>query len=223
MEYVAQLKNANIYHGNTRVLTEVNLSISKAEFVYLIGKTGDGKSSLLKTLWGELPLKEGQGKVTGVELVNISTAQLPLLRRKIGMVFQDFNLFQNWTVDENLRFVLEATGHKDKKAIDQRIEEVLARVNLSHKVKEKAFKISGGEQQRVVIARAILNQPLIILADEPTGNLDPENTDAILHLLRDLAIEDQSAILMATHDYAIFERFPGRIYQCAEGQVREIE
>ena len=172
MEYVAQLNNAQIYQKDVQILHDVNMSISLAEFVYLIGKTGDGKSSLLKTLWAELPLREGTGKMVGYDLADLETQEIPMLRRKIGMIFQDFHLFKDWTVADNLRFVLEATGWKNKKEIEQRINEVLLRVDLIGKLSSKAYKLSGGEQQRVVIARAILNKPLLILADEPTGNLD---------------------------------------------------
>ncbi len=223
MEYVAQLNNAQIYQKDVQILHDVNMSISLAEFVYLIGKTGDGKSSLLKTLWAELPLREGTGKMVGYDLADLETQEIPMLRRKIGMIFQDFHLFKDWTVADNLRFVLEATGWKNKKEIEQRINEVLLRVDLIGKLSSKAYKLSGGEQQRVVIARAILNKPLLILADEPTGNLDPDTSDQILHLLRELAIQNDTAVCMATHDYRIIEKFPGRVYQVAEGSVKELD
>jgi cell division transport system ATP-binding protein len=223
MEYVAHLQNANIYQKNTQVLEDVHLSVSRAEFVYLIGKTGDGKSSLLKTLWAELPLLEGTGKVAGFDLARLTRKEIPLLRRKIGMVFQDFHLFKDWTVESNLRFVLEATGWKNGDKMNQRIHEVLSKVDLMHKLKEKAYKLSGGEQQRVVISRAMLNKPSLILADEPTGNLDPDTSDQILYLLRDFAIEHDTAVFMATHDYRVIEKFPGRVYQVANGRVEEID
>ena len=223
MEYVAQLKDANIYQKNTQVLQQVDLSVSRAEFVYLIGKTGDGKSSLLKTLWGELPLLEGNGKVAGYDLARLSRKEIPLLRRQIGMIFQEFHLFKDWTVESNLKFVLEAIGWKDKAKIGQRLHEVLAKVGLTHKLQQPAYKLSGGEQQRVVIARAMLNKPALILADEPTGNLDPDTSDQILYLLRDFAIEHDTAVFMATHDYRIIEKFPGRVYQVAGGKVEELD
>lgn len=223
MEYVAHLQNANIYQKNTQVLEDVHLSVSRAEFVYLIGKTGDGKSSLLKTLWAELPLLEGTGKVAGFDLARLSRKEVPILRRNIGMVFQEFHLFKDWTVESNLRFVLEAIGWKNREKMNQRIHDVLANVDLTHKLKEKAYKLSGGEQQRVVISRAMLNKPSLILADEPTGNLDPDTSDQILYLLRDFAIEHDTAVFMATHDYRIIEKFPGRVYQVANGRVEEID
>lgn len=223
MDYVAHLHNANIYQKNIRVLSDVQLSVSRAEFVYLIGKTGDGKSSLLKTLWAELPLREGSGSVVGFDLASIRQKDIPLLRRKIGMVFQDFHLFRDWTVEANLRFVLEATGWKKGNEMDQRIHHVLDKVALVHKLKEKAFKLSGGEQQRVVIARAMLNKPVLMLADEPTGNLDPDTSDQILYLLRDFAIEHDTAVFMATHDYRIIDKFPGRVYKVEQGHVNEID
>ena len=223
MDYVAHLQNANIYQKNIRILSDVQLSVSRAEFVYLIGKTGDGKSSLLKTLWAELPLREGSGSVVGFNLADIRQKQIPLLRRKIGMVFQDFHLFRDWTVEANLRFVLEATGWKRGREMEQRIHHVLDKVALAHKLKEKAFKLSGGEQQRVVIARAMLNKPALMLADEPTGNLDPDTSDQILYLLRDFAIEHDTAVFMATHDYRIIEKFPGRVYKVGQGRVLELD
>ena len=222
MDHIIQLSNADIYQKDIQILKSVKLSISQAEFVYLIGKTGDGKSSLLKTLWGELPLRNGAGEVAGFDLVDLREADKPMLRRKIGMIFQDFRLFKDWTVEDNLKFVLEATGWKNKAEIKQRIFEVLNSVRLVEKQKEPVYKLSGGEQQRVVIARAILNKPALIIADEPTGNLDPDTSDQILHLLRALAYEQNTAVLMATHDYRILDKFPGRVYKVANGGVEEV-
>lgn len=223
MDYVIQLHQANIFQKDSLILKSVGISVSRAEFVYLIGKTGDGKSSLLKTLWGELPLQEGTGDVAGFDLTELTHKERPLLRRKIGMVFQDFHLFKDWSVEENLRFVLEATGWKNKAEIQQRIVEVLSSVKLSEKQKEMVYKLSGGEQQRLVIARAILNKPVLILADEPTGNLDPDTSDQILYLLRELAYEQDTAVLMATHDYRLLQKFPGRVYRVGDGIVAEID
>ena len=222
MQSVAFLRRAGIYQKERKILQDIHLSISKAEFVYLIGKTGNGKSSLLKTLWGELPLLEGEGEVDGMTLENLRPRDIPFLRRKLGIVFQDFQLFSEWTVYQNLAFVLEATGWKAKTKIEERIAQVLSDVQLSGKAQVRAFQLSGGEQQRLVMARAILNNPVLILADEPTGNLDPESSDDILHLLRDLALKYKTAILMATHDYRILEKFPGRVYRCEAGRVEEL-
>ena len=223
MESIAFLKSANIQHQERTVLGNVNMSLSPSEFVYLVGKTGSGKSSLLKTLWGELPLREGQGKVGEFSLVGLHEKNIPLLRRRLGIVFQDFRLFHDWTVSDNLKFVLEATGWEDPKKMQLQIEKVLRDVGLLEVMQTRVHKLSGGEQQRVVIARAMLNNPLLILADEPTGNLDPDTSDEILHLMRRLAMEYKTAILMATHDFRILRKFPGRVYRCQDGQVEEIE
>jgi cell division transport system ATP-binding protein len=223
MKEVVYLKNAGIYQEGNKVLREVNLAVSQAEFVYLIGKTGSGKSSLMRTLWGDLPLREGDGQVAGVSLTKLTDQEVPVLRRRVGMVFQDFQLFPQWTVDENLRFVLDATGTHEKKDQDRIISEVCTDVQLSDKINKPVHQLSGGEQQRAVIARAVLNKPQIILADEPTGHLDPETADAILILMRRLAKEHQTAILMATHNTQVIERFPGRVYRVKDGRVEEVD
>lgn len=197
----------------------VNLKISRGEFTYLIGKTGSGKSSLLKTLYGALPLREGKGVVAGFDISGLDRKSIPLLRRQLGIVFQDFNLLPDRTVNDNLRFVLEATGWKDDNKIKERIREVLKQVDLQEKYKVLPHKLSGGEQQRVVIARSLLNEPQIILADEPSGNLDPETADDILLLLRQLAQKHNTAVLFATHDYRIIENFPARIIRCLNGRI----
>lgn len=223
MKEVVSLKNAGIYQEGVKVLRDVNLSVSQAEFVYLIGKTGSGKSSLMRTLWGDLPLQEGDGQVAGISLLKLQPSTIPVLRRKVGMVFQDFQLFPQWSVAENLRFVLDATGTDDPDIQNQIIQEVCADVQLADQVNRVVHQLSGGEQQRAVIARAIINKPQIILADEPTGHLDPETADGILLLMRKLAKEYQTAILMATHNSQIIERFPGRVYRVGNGQVEEVD
>lgn len=216
---IVHLKDVNIYQGKNQVLKAVNLKISKGEFTYLIGKTGSGKSSLLKTLYAALPLKEGAGIVAGHKLLSLNRKTIPLLRRQLGIVFQDFNLLTDRSIEENLRFVLQATGWKSAKDIKDRIAAVLEEVDLKDKARSFPHELSGGEQQRVVIARALLNKPDIILADEPTGNLDPETADDILLLLRRLAQQNNTAVLFATHDYRILENFPARIIRCLNGKV----
>ncbi len=216
---IVQLKNVNVYQKGKKILEGVNLSISKGEFAYLIGKTGSGKSSLLKTLYAALPLTEGKGEVAGHQLTTLDRKTIPLLRRNLGIVFQDFNLLDDRSVEENLLFVLRATGWTDKKAMEKRIVEVLEQVDLLEKRKKFPHEISGGEQQRVVIARALLNNPDLIIADEPTGNLDPETSDDILLLMRRLAQQNDTAVLFATHDYRILENFPARIIRCINGRL----
>ncbi len=220
---IVHLRDARIFQKERLVIDQVNLKISKGEFTYLIGKTGSGKSSLLKTLYAALPLEEGNGQVAGFDLRKMTRKNIPHLRRKLGIVFQDFNLLSDRSVRENLLFVLKATGWKDRSKMTERLKEVLQQVNLIEKLDEMPHKLSGGEQQRVVIARALLNDPDLIIADEPTGNLDPETSDEILLLLRQLAMHNNTAVLFATHDYRILENFPARIIRCLNGRIFEEE
>jgi cell division transport system ATP-binding protein len=216
------LQAADIYQQQTLVLSQVNFSVQAGEFVYLIGKTGAGKSSLLKTLYGDLPLQRGAGQVGGLSLGGLKPADIPVLRRKLGIVFQDFQLLYDRTVSENLLFVLRATGWTDPSKMKQRSAEVLKLVGLSTKDFKMPHELSGGEQQRVVVARALLNYPTLVLADEPTGNLDPDTSLEIMGLLTQIAQEQGTAVLMATHDYLIIDRFPARLLRCEAGQVTDL-
>jgi len=218
-ETVISLKNVNIYQGNNLILKDVNFDINKGEFVYLVGKTGTGKSSLLKTLYGELTLTEGIASVVGFELIGMDWKKVPFLRRNLGVVFQDFQLLTDRDVHENLRFVLKATGWKDEMLIEEKINDVLDKVGLKGKGFKMPYEMSGGEQQRVDIARALLNSPKLILADEPTGNLDPETSDEIMQLLIQIAKDYGSTVVMATHDFIVINRYPSRMLKTEGGRV----
>lgn len=217
-EPIIELKSASIFQRENLILANVNLSICEGEFVYLIGKTGSGKSSLLKTLYGELPARDGEVKVAGYDLTQIKRREIPYLRRKIGIVFQDFQLLHDRTVEKNLEFVLGATGWTDKEEISDRIDEVLNEVGLKDKRQSMPHQLSGGEQQSIAIARALLNEPLIILADEPTGNLDPDTTIDVMRLLRKIS-ESGTAVLMATHNYTLMQKYPSRVIRCDNGTI----
>ena len=219
---VIELSQSSIYQRSHLVLSDVNFTLNEGEFVYLIGKTGSGKSSLLKVLYGDLPLQSGQGNVVGMDLKSLKTSKIPDLRRHLGIVFQDFQLLTDRTVEQNLAFVLKATGWKDKSTIDARIDEVLDAVGMLSKKKMMPFRLSGGEQQRVSIARALLNHPELILADEPTGNLDPETSNDIMDLLLSVSKQNNCAVLMATHDYEIIRRYPARKVRCEDGRLFEV-
>ncbi len=218
-EVIVQLKKVNIYQGTSLILGDVNIVINKGEFVYLVGKTGTGKSSLLKTLYGDLPLSEGEAEVVGFNLREMDWKKVPYLRRNLGVVFQDFQLLTDRTVNENLKFVLRATGWKDEKLMDEKIADVLDKVGLKSKGFKKPFEMSGGEQQRVDVARALLNSPKLILADEPTGNLDPETSDEIMQLLFQICHDYGTTIVMATHDYLVINKYPARTLRTEKGQV----
>ena len=218
-EVLVNLENVNIYQSGSLILQDVNFKVEKGEFVYLVGKTGTGKSSLLKTLYGELTLTEGKGDVVGCNLLDMTWKTLPFLRRNLGVVFQDFQLLTDRNVHENLRFVLKATGWVDEKLIEQKIVDVLSKVGLQHKGFKMPFEMSGGEQQRVDIARALLNSPKLILADEPTGSLDPETSDEIMQLLFQIAKEDGTAIVMASHDFMVVNKFPSRTLTTEGGRL----
>ncbi|GGG93055.1 phosphonate ABC transporter ATP-binding protein [Parapedobacter pyrenivorans] len=217
---VITLKNVDIYQPKHLVLANVNLKIDKGEFVFLIGQTGSGKSSLLKIIYGELHIASGEGMVAGFDLKKLSEREVPFLRRKLGIVFQDFHLLTDRTVEKNLEFALRATGWKDKNLITNRMLDVLEKVGLRSKLKKMPHELSGGEQQRVVIARALLNNPEIILADEPTGNLDPETSEEIVLLLKEIS-RSGTAILMATHDYQIIRNMPSRIIKTGDGALQD--
>ncbi|MGX9986769.1 cell division ATP-binding protein FtsE [Chryseobacterium sp. POL2] len=222
-ENIINLNNAKIVQKNFTVLNNVNLHIQKGKFCYLIGKTGAGKSSLLKVLYGHLPLQGGNGEVAGFNLAKLRQSDIPNLRRKLGIVFQDFQLLTDRNIEKNLLFVLQATGWTDKIKMEDRINEVLSSVGMKTKKHKMPHQLSGGEQQRVAIARALLNHPQLILADEPTGNLDPETSNDIMTLLKNVATENNCAVVMATHDYHMIQNFPGEAIRCENGQVSVLD
>jgi cell division transport system ATP-binding protein len=221
-EPIIELSKASVYQKNILILSNVCITIRKGEFVYLIGETGSGKSSLLKVLYADLPFIEGEGHIVGYDLKEIKNKEIPFLRRRIGIVFQDFQLLIDRSINENLLFVMKATGWTDSDKMHQKIQEVLDKVGLISKGNKMPHQLSGGEQQRVVIARALINDPDIILADEPTGNLDPKTSEGIMQLLMDIS-KAGKAVLMATHDYSLFNNFQARTLKCEGGSVFETE
>jgi len=220
-EPVIEFKNCSIFQKDHLVLSEVNFSVNKGEFVYLIGKVGSGKSSLIKTMNAQIPLTEGEARVGKFNLKLLKRKQVPFLRRTLGVVFQDFQLLHDRSVEDNLAFAMHSTGWSNKKIIDKRIEDVLGKVGLLRKGPKMPHQLSGGEQQRVVIARALLNDPEIILADEPTGNLDPDTSADIMNLLSDIS-KNSTSVIMATHNYTILKKFPARTLRCEEGTLKEL-
>ncbi len=221
LDNIIEFNDCPIYQKDSLILSHVNLSIKRGEFVYLIGKVGSGKTSLIKTINAQLPLKEGYAKVAGFELFNLKRKEIPELRKKLGIVFQDFQLLTDRSIFNNLEFVLKATGWKNKQEIEQRIGEVLEKVGLDYKGYKMPHQLSGGEQQRVVIARALLNDPEIILADEPTGNLDPETSESIIKTLLDIS-QGGRAVVMATHNYTLLKKFNARTLKCQAGKLTEV-
>lgn len=221
-DFIVDLNDVKIYHDDHLVLNNVNLKVKSGELVYLVGKTGSGKTSLIKTLYADIPLKYGMGRVSGFNLKNIKQSKIPYLRRDLGVVFQDFQLLNDRSVKENLLFVLKATGWNNNIKIQNRIKKVLELVGMSYKDYKKTYELSGGEKQRVSIARSLLNEPKLIIADEPTGNLDPKTSKEIMLLFKKVQ-SDGIAILMATHNYQIIRDFPSKIYNCSEGSVQITE
>lgn len=217
---IIELHDARIFQRENLILNNVDLTVHKGEFIYLIGRTGSGKSSLMRTLYGDLHLTEGEGSVCGFDLRKLKRKEVPYLRRKLGIVFQDFQLLTDRNVNDNLVFVMKSTGWKDKKAIDLRVQEVLEQVGLGNKGYKMPHELSGGEQQRVSIARALVNHPELILADEPTGNLDPETTEEILDLLYTIS-QFGSSVIMATHDYTHMKKLNARVVRCEGGKLLE--
>lgn len=220
-EVVLSLENASIFQRDSLVLSEININIEKGEFVYLIGKTGTGKSSFMKTLYGDLPLQEGKGHIVGMDLYKLKEKNIPFLRRKLGIVFQDFKLLNDRNIEENLNFVLRATGWKDKTKMKSKVDEVLGKVGMKTKNFKFPYQLSGGEQQRIAIARALLNDPELILADEPTGNLDPQTSVEVMQVLQEIN-KNGNTILMATHDYALLLKYPSKTLKCDGQKVFEV-
>lgn len=218
---VLKLEKASIFQDKNLILNDVDIDVKKGEFVYLIGKTGSGKSSLLKTLYGDLKLAQGKGQIVGFDLTDLKDKNIPFLRRKLGIVFQDFKLLNERTINDNMDFVLRATGWKDKIKIKQKIEDVLTKVSMQNKGHKFPHELSGGEQQRVAIARALLNNPELILADEPTGNLDPETSIEVMEVLQDLN-KKGNTIFMATHDYGLLLKYPSKTLKCENNKVFEV-
>lgn len=218
IQRIIELDHLSVYQNENLVLSNVTLTIRQGEFLYLIGKTGSGKSSLLKTIYAELPVRIGTARVAGYDLRILQRRDVPMLRRKLGIIFQDFQLLMDRSVSENLIFVMKATGWKDKRQMQKRLLEVLAKVNLGNKGNKMPHQLSGGEQQRVAIARALVNDPEIILADEPTGNLDPESSEGIISLLMDIS-KTGRAVMVATHNYSFFNSYPAPTLLCENGKV----
>ncbi|SEM18607.1 cell division transport system ATP-binding protein [Aquimarina amphilecti] len=218
---VLSLKNASIYQRENLILSDVNVEVNKGDFVYLIGKTGTGKSSFMKTLYGDIPLIEGDGSIVDFDLSTLKENQIPFLRRKLGIVFQDFKLLNDRTVKDNLVFVLKATGWTDQKAMDSKIDDVLDKVGMKTKDFKFPYQLSGGEQQRIAIARALLNDPELLLADEPTGNLDPQTSVEVMEVLQEIN-KNGNTILMATHDYALLLKYPSKTLKCEGNKVFEV-
>ena len=218
---IVSFSDAKIKQRGKTILTNVSIDVPEGSFIFLIGRTGSGKSSLIKTIYGDLELAEGIGNVNGFDLTRLKSNQIPNLRRGLGVVFQDFKLLQDRTIGENLKFVLKATGWRNKKEIDNRIDKVLEMVGINLNKNKYPFELSGGEQQRIAIARALLNDPKLIIADEPTGNLDPQTSQEIMQLFKTLH-EKGMTLLMATHDYQMIVKFPGKIFKCEDGKVFEV-
>lgn len=221
MEQILNLRGVSIFQRENLILSDINLAINKGDFVYLIGKTGSGKSSFIKTLYGDLPLTEGEGSIVDFDLKSLKEKEIPFLRRKLGIVFQDFQLLNDRTVAANLQFVLKATGWKDKDKMEAKIDEVLDKVGMKTKNFKYPHQLSGGEQQRIAIARALLNDPELIIADEPTGNLDPQTSMEVMQVLQEIN-KNGRTILMATHDYALILKYPSKTLKCDGGKVFEV-